>query len=210
MFIRGKYLMVGGAILVLTFLGCAIKPHYLKIHPNITAITPPKSVVILPFANIMGFAAANETANSIFTSGFTKKGYCEKVIEPSSALATLAKPEIAEAVTKLRSQFVSTSVINKEAVKSIGNAYEVDAIIWGDLTKWVQDSIGDKQRTQVGISIKMVEVKSGELLWTVMHTHSKESGKGLLGFGGPPSYESVCRKLVDILLENYPFQPEKK
>jgi hypothetical protein len=51
----------------------------------------------------MGLEVANETANSVFTSAFTKKGYAEKVIDPEASLSTLnTKPEVAEAVSQLR------------------------------------------------------------------------------------------------------------
>ncbi len=202
-----RYYLLLLAALIMAVSGCSTI-DYLKVHPEIKRINQPQRVVILPFSNVMGLEVANETANAVFTGKFQQLGYAAQLIEPATAIAALADPELARAVTQLRMQFSQTSTVDKAALGQIMASYDVDAVIWGDITQWGTTSSGLTRAAQVGMSVKMV-AETGEILWSAMHTTENEQGalgRMVGAVAGFDIHRTALEVTCDTILKSYPFK----
>lgn len=136
-----------GALLAL-LAGCALKPKYLA-----PGYAPPQKIAVLPMANQSNDLKGAEVVRQEFFLKIRDRGYELISMQETDDL--------------LRTKFGITDggQLNSTTTQKLGEALNVDGVIYGDLLKFQFLNVGFYQQKVVEANFKLVDVKSGQPLW---------------------------------------------
>lgn len=145
-----------------------------------------KKVAVIPFDNLSRDQFAGDKVREIFISELLATGGFD-VMEPGEVTKVLREQGIA-----------SVKSLGPAEVKKIGKALNAQAIILGSVNEYGEVRSGAITAPEVSLSLRMLEVESGQIVWSVSHT---EGGIGVMArlFGlGESTLSETTRKLVRI------------
>jgi len=138
-------------VLGLALGGCAQKVTNFDRDSSLELDTK-KSCAILPFVNSTNNLAASEAVTSFFTTEVKKKNLC-KVIEKS------------ESENRLKSIGIDKEKLyDSKYAQEIGKKLGVDYVFSGSVSEY-NYQYGLREDPAVGISARLIDVGSGEVLW---------------------------------------------
>jgi TolB-like protein len=180
------YCLLGLALL--SFLGCRGPQAY--IHPNVD-LSFIQKVAVMPFANLTRDEFAGRKVKEVLIAELLLTGALD-VIEPGEVNRVLAKEKIQ-----------SVSSLTAVQIKTIGKALGAQAILIGTVEEFGEIRSGSLSAPLVTIGLRMMDVESGTIIWSVNHS---KGGFGimmrLLGVGGGTISEvttKVVREAIDTL-----------
>jgi len=138
-------------VLGLALGGCAQKVTNFDRDPKLV-LDGEMACAILPFVNITNNLAAQDAVTSFFTTEVKKKNIC-KVVEKS------------EVENRLKSMGVEKEKLyDSKYAQEIGKKLGVDYVFSGSVSEY-NYQYGLREDPAVGISARMIDVGSGDVLW---------------------------------------------
>jgi PBP1b-binding outer membrane lipoprotein LpoB len=160
---------LGFCIFILMVAGCA-SINYNEIAPNANSFKP-KVAVVLPAIKMPEGAdqEADKVAKAIYDAAVATKHF-ERIIDPVTAKSQMSENSgLQDAVMSYTTKLRSLGVSDKEAVRKIGEIYQADTVIVGDVSKWGYTVIAGEKAGEVGIAIKMADAETGAVYWKAAH-----------------------------------------
>lgn len=188
---RGSSVIIIVASIMFTFTaGCGLKPK-VYINPN-TNFGFIKRVAVLPFENLTADRFANKKVRDVFVTSLLST----EVIDV---------PELGEVLKVLESQGIaSTEAVTGDVVKAVGQILGVQGVVLGTVEEYSINRTGAGAIPEIAVTLRMLDVKTGNIIWSVSHT---EKGGRVLPtvFGiGEDSLSEVAakasRKIVETLV----------
>lgn len=172
MMARLKAILCFGMVM-LTMTGCA-SINYNEIAPNAGAFKPKVAVVLPAIKMPEGVEQeVDKVVKAIYDAAVATKRF-DRVIDPMDArFQMFNNRELQDAVMSYTSKLRSLGVSDKESCRKIGEIYQVDTIIVGDVGKWGHVKYADEKAGEVGMAIKMVDAATGSVYWKASHTAKK-------------------------------------
>ncbi|MDL1956104.1 MAG: CsgG/HfaB family protein [Candidatus Desulfofervidus auxilii] len=174
-------------ILLLVLLGCGSGVRY-YLHPT-ADISYVKRVAILPLHNFSRDNLAHERIRDVFETELLKLELFE-VVDRGEVDAVLRELRIRE-----------PSEITPALIKKIGQRLSVQAVFTGSVDEYKTEQSGGISLAIVAISLKLIDVQSGKVIWQVS---ASEKGGGILNrlFGiGEKSLTEVSYTLIQKCLK---------
>ena len=159
-----------------------------------TPWNPIKKVCVLPFENISKEADADLKVMEIFLTELFAAGIFEDIVDPIQANAALLGMRIRKA-----------NSLDKETIKALGERLGVQYLILGTVTDF--DYGKNKGSSgQVGLSTRMVDIDTGNILWTGNCYKNGDKSLGrIFGFTDGPNpselSKEVCLNIISSLKE---------
>lgn len=186
-------------ILLLMSVGCsshgtavfskpAIKPRSILYSPW----EPTKKVCVLPFDNVSKEQDANLKVMEVFLTELFSANIFEDIVDPIQANAALGGMRIRK-----------PDSLDKETIKALGDRLGVKYLILGIVTDYEYAKSKDSAAL-VGLSVRMIDVDTGNILWTGNCYKSGDMSAGrIFGFTNGPSSSKlskvVCQQIVSSL-----------
>ncbi len=146
-----------------------------------------RQVAVLPLVNLTNYPYAGRIAAELITTQ----------LYAQSKFKLMEKTQMQET---LKNQWADQSqMLDRTAAIKVGNKLEVDTVIYGAVTEF-RYKRGLDENPVVGISVRMLDVKTGEILWA----DSKSEMGGCLWFCHDSLTrlaQQICYDLVEKLVE---------
>ena len=147
---------------------------------------PPQAIAILPFVNLTDKEEAFEIVRKTFYNQLSFKAYHD--IE-------LHKIDTALGTRDLLSQQKYLNMSPSE----LGKVLNADALIYGKITAFDRLMLGVYSEVTISASLKMVDCKSGKLLWQASHSAKHRAGAPPLSiFGIIPNVIYAALNIRDL------------
>lgn len=136
---------------------------------------PPRLVAVLPFENLTGKTASEEEKGAdyiirtAFANHFTTRRY------------ETQRTAVTDRLLQEKGLFTADKAA-QAPIKMLGDLTKADALIYGQITHFDRIYVGVYSQIAVGAKLKMVDVKSGDVLWEAEDVSRKHSG----GFAAEP------------------------
>lgn len=174
--------------LILLVSGCAQtggSSSYKNTLMNFAAV---QSVAVLPFQNLTSDDAAAERVRDTFMG----------MLLATEAMYVLPPGEVDRGIERVSPRNPAKPTVEK--IKSLGQVLQVEAVITGVLREYGQVRSGQTQANLISLSVQMVEVETGNVVWS---GDSTKGGIGvsdrLLGGGGAPMNQVTKDAINDLL-----------
>lgn len=184
--------------LVFLIFGCS-SIHFNEVSP-IAKDFKPTAAVILPAIKMPDGVDfdAERLAKIVYGELIELKKF-DRVVEPKDAQAILSQNQelqnnLLNYITKLRTLNIS----DPELAKKIGEAFNADALFAVEAGKWGYNKILGEKTAEVNITIKMIDAKSGNIIWKASHGEQKEYSLF------KPELVDMAKDVVHRIMKNYP------
>jgi len=151
--------------------------------------SPNKKVCVLPFENLSKDTDADIKVREVFVTELFRAQIFNDIVDVVEANAALMSLRIRK-----------PNSLDKETIKAIGERLEVDYLILGVLSEYGYGK-GKESGAEVGLSVRMIEVENGNILWTAnnfkMGTNSLSR---ILGISQGPSPMELTRQVVEEIV----------
>lgn len=201
--LRSVYIFALSGILLLMSAGCSKHEKTAVFSkPAISSATilyspwnPTKKVCVLPFDNIS--TGKEQDVNhlkvmEIFLTELFSAGIFEDIVDPIQANAALGGMRIRK-----------PDSLDKETIKALGDRLGVKYLILGTVTDYDYGK-SKESAAQVGLSVRMIDVDTGNILWTGNSYKSGDKSMGrIFGFTNGPNTsqlsKAVCQEIISSL-----------
>jgi len=159
---------------MLTMIGCA-SINYNEIAPNAGTFKPKVAVVLPAIKMPEGVEQeVDKVVKAIYDAAVATKRF-DRVMDPMDARFQMFNNRelLQDAVMSYTAKLRSLGVSDKESCKKIGEIFQVDTIIVGDVGKWGHVKYANEKAGEVGLAIKMVDAATGSVYWKASHTAKK-------------------------------------
>jgi hypothetical protein len=148
-----------------------------------------RSVAILPLANLSKDQFAAERVRDIFSTMLlaTEAVY---VIPPGEVFRGISRANLADPVRP-----------SSEELKRFAGAVPVDVVITGTVREYGEVRSGPAAANTISLSLQMLEVQTGKVVWASMTTRGRITVKDRLFGGGGDPLDVVTREAVEDLLD---------
>jgi TolB-like protein len=157
--------------------------------------TPNRSVCVLPFENLSKDTDADIKVREIFVTELFRAHIFKDIVDIVEANAALMSLRIRK-----------PNSMDNETIKAIGERLGVEYLILGVLTEYGYGK-GNESGAEVGLSVRMIEVENGNILWTAnnfkMGTNSLSR---ILGISQGPSPMELTRKVVEEIVSALSYE----
>lgn len=147
-----------------------------------------QSVAVLPFQNLTTDDDAAERVRDTFMG----------MLLATEAMYVLPPGEVERGIARASLRDPAKPTVEK--IKTIGQVLQVDAVITGVLREYGQVRSGQTQANLISLSVRMMEIETGNVVWS---GDSTKGGIGmadrLLGGGGAPMNQVTKDAINDLL-----------
>ncbi len=160
------------AILLLGLLGCG-GLRYSHVAPEAKDFHP-QGIAVLP-ADTTAFPEAKGSIDRVFAEVLVEQKWFTSVVggeEIGRRLATDA--ELGQTVTEYLAKLRNVSYSDPELSGRIGALTRSDALLLVRVDYWNYTTVGDTKVGKVGISITMIEAKTGKTIWRAVHNRASD------------------------------------
>ena len=195
-----------GIILLMSSLGCAghkktsvfSKPVFGSNIISYAPWNPTKKVCVLPFDNISKEQDVNLKVTEIFLTELFSGDIFEDVVDPIQANAALGGMRIRK-----------PDSLDKETIKALGDRLGVQYLILGSVTDYDYGKTKDSA-AQVGLSVRMIDVDTGTILWTGNCYKSGDASMGrIFGFTNGPNSSELTKVVCQDIISSLKYQIQK-
>ena len=152
-----KYILTLTILITVMLSGCGGNAPVYHIDPNVD-FSFFKNVAVLPLDNLTNNKVAGEIVKQIVISELLASGLVDVVIPG----------EVMSAISELGIQNISS--LNKNQIKALGNALNVEAVIMGSVEQYGEVRSGNLSAPEVTVTLMMAEIESGDRIWWITLT----------------------------------------
>ncbi len=179
------------AVIVALASGCSLSPR--TYHDQNMDFSIIQTVAVLPFANLTSHKNAEDRVRDVFMNMLLSTG----------GVYVLPAGEVARGIS--RSQIATGTSPAVEEIKKLGAVLGTDAVITGVLKEYGEVRSGTAAANVVSLSLQLIEVETGRVVWVGASTKGGISTKDrLLGGGGQPMNtitEEAVSELIKMLFK---------
>jgi TolB-like protein len=145
-------------------------------------------IAVLPLDNYTGDRFAGERVREILAVELLAQG----VFEPA---------EIGEVNRVLKLQnLISMTTMGPEDIKKLGEALDVQALLFGSVVEYSERRTGTFRSPQVSLALRLVDVESGLVVWSVSDARTGMALSTRLFGVGEETFTEAVRKLIRELM----------
>jgi len=152
-----------------------------------------KKVAVFSFHNNTQVGEASSIVTEAFIAGlFERREF--KVEFPGNVRAFLVNERI-----------VVRTGVNLQTIKLMAKRLEVDAVVLGEVDEYI--GVDDRKKAVVplvSIRSRMVDGRSGKILWMAHHRRTGDDYIKVLDFGKVRSVAALTRKVIGEMIETLP------
>ncbi len=141
-------------------------------------------VAIVPFENLSDDQGAGARLTHLFMTELLAAKVFD-VVEPGEVVQALGKYPLPR-----------KDLITMEQAKEIGKTLRVQALIIGSVNESKNNRAGGGPATVVTLQVRMVEIESGQTVWSATHTEGSRTFLSSLFGTEERSYSEVARRCV--------------
>jgi hypothetical protein len=186
---RSSWLWLWGLILLGTT-ACGGRTQKVTFHDPNMDFGLLQSVAVLPFDNETVDRSASDRVRDVFMT----------TLQSTGAVYVLPPGEVARGLSRVSPQ--ERTAPTPEDVVALGNTLEVDAVITGSVLEYGEVRSGSASANVISVSVKMMEVQTGRVVWSAAATKGGVSASDRLFGGGGQPMSLVTQKAVDELLNS--------
>ena len=188
-------------MVILTMTGCA-SINYNEIAPNARTFKPKVAVVLPAIKMPEGVEQeVDKVVEAIYNAAVATKRF-DRIMDPMDArFQMFNNRELQDAVMSYTAKLRSLGVSDRESCRKIGEIYQVDTIIVGDVGKWGYIKYANEKAGEVGLAIKMVDAATGSVYWKASHTAKKTYSL---------FKPDLADMAIDLAIKIFDFMPKSK
>ncbi len=175
------------ALVSLALAGCAAHREAATPPPG-TPPPPPTPVAILPLEELSGKAGAAEKFTRIVFTELVARGGWE-VVDPGQVDGALA-------LARLR----STGSMSRDQVRLVSDSLHVPYLITGTALEYGRVHTPDGEVPSVGLSLRLIEGRTGKVLWADQRFRSGDDKETVFGFGRESDPDRLLQLTIADLL----------
>ena len=149
----GSGLKRAAPVLLLLAAACASPEPAAFVHPR-ADLSGIKRVAVLPFESLTGEREAGRKVQDLFTIELLALELFE-VAEPGEVVRAFAKVSLDP-----------NAALDPSDIKKLSEVLKVQAFFLGAVSEYRERPIGSLTSPEVAVAIRLVEVESGQVLWT--------------------------------------------
>ncbi len=194
-----NYFFITANLLLLVFLfGCGATSRVF-VHPN-TDMGYIKRVAVIPFENLTNEKYVGEKVSQVFLSEMLiAKDF--DIVEPGEVSKALQVAQV-NGNGNGSAIFGPEGATNLDLIKlqKITGQLNCQALVIGSVTSYEMVRVGSEQYPQISLNVRLVDGKTGTIIW--MSSFTKRGGPGVpfIGFGEKYTLseltQDVCRNIV--------------
>jgi hypothetical protein len=165
--------IICSCMVMLAMTSCA-SINYNEIAPNAGTFKP-KIAVVLPAIKMPDGVEqeVDKVVKAIYDAAVATKQF-DRIMDPMDArFQMFNNRNLQDAIMSYTTKLRSLGVSDKDSSRKIGEIFQVDTIIVGDVGKWGHVKYADEKAGEVGMAIKMVDAATGSIYWKASHTAKK-------------------------------------
>ena len=171
----------------LFFLSCSPPLHYYRQDGE--EFTRVKKVAVMPFRNITSRREAGKIITNLFVHELVINGAYQ--VEEMGNIWEFF----------IRQRIRKKGEVDLITIKMLGSQLGVDAVIFGVVEEYYQEEGRRGEISpQVGLSIRMVEVTNGKILWKCRHQRSGDEYIIVLDLGKVSTVTQLAQKVIREML----------
>jgi hypothetical protein len=183
-------------ILLLGFLGCG-GLRYSQVEPEAKTFHP-QGIVVLP-ADATTFPEAKGSVDRIFAEVLGERKWFTNIVGGEEIGRRLdTDGELRQTVTEYLAKLRNVSYSDPALSARIGALTRTDALMLVQIDYWNYTTEADKKAGKIGISITMIEAKTGKIIWRA--AHSRVSEYVII----KPDLPGVARGLIRDMIDHMP------
>ncbi|MDO8724189.1 MAG: hypothetical protein Q7J31_18465 [Syntrophales bacterium] len=129
----------------------------------------PQSVALLSL-NMGGREELREALDRIITGELTDRKWFRRVLSAQTVSGLLRDNEaLRKATSEYLAKLKAVNFSDSELSGKIGELAGIDAFLFVDLDYWYYTQEADKNLAKVGLGMKMINAKTGALIWKAVH-----------------------------------------
>lgn len=175
-------------VLLSVFFASSCGVHSGRVAAPSPEVSKVKKVAILPFSSLSGKTAASETVTNIFITEIFNLGKFQ-VEEPGNILEFM-----------IREGMNTLGEIDVESLKMMSAHLGLDAVIVGTVEEYDEGRTRVPSVPVVSITARMIEPKSGKIIWSAKNRRSGGDYLIAFDFGRVRSVTILTKKVVDEML----------
>lgn len=178
------------AVSALALGACATEnPSSVYVHP-MADLSAFQRIAVLPLDNYTADRFAGERVREILGVELLAQG----VFEPA---------EIGEVNRVLREQgLTAMTALGPDEIKKLGEALDVQALLFGSVVEYSERRTGTFRSPQVSLALRLVDVESGLVVWSVSDARTGMSMSTRLFGVGEETFTEAVRKLIRELMQD--------
>lgn len=169
----------------LSLMACAAPTRYHDANMDFGGI---QTVAVIPFQNLTSQKDAGERVRDVFMN----------MLLASGGVYVLPPGEVARGIS--RAQLAEPSAPSVEEAQKLGNVLTVDAVITGVLREYGEVRSGTAASNVISLSLKMIETKTGKVVWAASSTKGGISTTDRLFGGGGQPMNDITEEAVSELI----------
>ena len=191
------WVYVATGLLFLVISGCGSLLRYSEVAPEAKDIHPKRIGVLL--ADLGTNGEARGVIDDIITGDLAGRKWFEDVVAADTISRQIqGNEEHKKAVADYLAKLKMVNFSDPELSKKIGELAQVDAFIIVNLDYWQYTMEKTEKIAKVGVSVKMIDVNTGNVLWKASH-HEIETYNWI-----KPELAKIAKKLVGIMMDGMP------
>ncbi|MEA2014786.1 MAG: hypothetical protein U9N38_05730, partial [Thermodesulfobacteriota bacterium] len=142
--------------------------RYSQVNPNAKDFHP-KTIGVLP-VGVGAYSEAGGVVDQIFAGILVDKRWFSDVASPERIKSQMAyNSDLRKAVIDCLTKLKAVNFSDPELSRQIGEYYKIDAFLVINVDFWNYTTEGEDKVAKVGFSIKLVDAKTGKIMWEAGH-----------------------------------------
>jgi hypothetical protein len=179
---------LGSLAVAALLLGCKPPPHTFVADP----VAPATTVAILPLANYTATRDAPDRVQPMLAVQLAwQRGI--RVVDPGAVEAAVA-----------REPWLMMDRLPPDLVDRFGNELGADALLVGSILTYGTRDVAGERIPQFSLSLRLLAVPGGRVLWTAVHSRDGNDGEWLFGMGRVSNLEQLVSESVKEIVATLP------
>lgn len=149
-----------------------------------------KKVGVLPFVNESGRRGAGDIVTNTFIA----------VVFKSGVFSVMEKGNIERFL--LDEKVKNVNAMDVEQIRRLGERLGIDAVFIGAVEEFSGSEKGDRSVTPiVGIRVRLIDIKTGKVLWMVRHKRRGSDYITVFGIGQVRSVSALTKRVISEVIK---------
>ncbi len=172
-------------VLVSMTLGCSHSLQRTYMAPNYVP-TAMKKIVVAPFQNLTLYPDAGVIISDLIASEFTRRG----------GLMVVKREDVKRYLAERK---MKKGIIDRSRATEIGRALKADGVLYGSVSEYRYQETKERYpdwEPAVGVNARLVNVKSGMVVWATSTNHSGGAAFTYLFHDTKEAFQNVAQETV--------------